>query len=66
MQMIWKERTVMQEMQTVKQSVKKAWRQWHVETMGGPTYTGTTMYAISCGVSIRKHTGPPAERTMGV
>lgn len=62
--MIWKERTAMQEMQTVKQSVRKAWRQRHVETMGGPTYTGTTMYAISC--SIRKHTGAPAERTMGV
>ena len=56
----------MQEMQTVKQSVKKAWRKRQDDTEGGPTYTGTAAYAISSGASIRKHMGPPAERTTGV
>lgn len=63
---IWEEHMVMQEMQMVKQRVKRAWQQKHTKTVGGPTDLGAILYASSSSVSTKKDMGPPAERTMDV
>ena len=55
---IWKERTVTQEIQTVKQRAKRVWQPRHVKNAGCPTYMGDRHL---CQRQWHRHREPPGE-----